>query len=564
MLFRICNKSICIVIVLALMVSCSDDPANKAAKELRQSASKALKAGTNEKVLNDLNKALKRSSTAAGQAADPVRLTAVNIALDRARELLEKLDGFDSQASEGLGKISLTVRNANELQLEYEHLSKIISATSEQIKLLETQIDGTKNYPGIKEQLAAVTTNISELTEQRDHYLGRAKLAQKRADDIQQQSDEKLKLSETARGQEKTRLQRQCYDLLYSKKEFVLEAQETLDEAGLIQSQIDIAAPLAEKLGKDLALLSEQVASIKNSPQKAKRSSRLKELKKQIGNASKKVEDIIGQLQTLIQQHNQIIQQITTTVEDGEKLCKKISGSLRQTARAKLADCLLTRATAAARGAMFNEHIMLRLQSAASGSATSGDALNNMAGKCSSALADYAGKAIEGFGGAAEEYLKLAEKSRGSSGSACAMTKNAMLALHEKILIAEAIEEDDAAEEAMEAAEQLTEKIQECDPDFQLTALGQFTQGRTRYTPAMELDSETYYQGLQKQLQSWKKLTGDAKKAEAARLLAQLGEMTNPRDPETFDRIIGPEIALLKKEVSEESQETSSTDPNNF
>jgi len=141
-----------------------------------------------------------------------------------------------------------------------------------------------------------------------------------------------------------------------------------------------------------------------------------------------------------------------------------------------------------------------------------------------------------------------------------------VLALHEKMLIAEAIKDDDAAKDAMDASEQLTEKIQECDPGFELTALGQFTQGRTRYIPAMELDSETYYQGLKKQYQAWKKLTGKDKKDEAVKLLAELGKMTNPRDPEAFERIIGPEIILLEQAATGKVQEAavSSTDPNNY
>jgi hypothetical protein len=184
-------------------------------------------------------------------------------------------------------------------------------------------------------------------------------------------------------------------------------------------------------------------------------------------------------------------------------------------------------------------------------------------------MTDYAKKAIEGFSLAAENYLKLAEKSRGDSTIDCAMTKNAMLALHEKILVAEAVEEYDAAEEALAAAEKLTETIQKYDPEFQSTALWQFTQGRSRYTPAMTLDSETYYQGLKKQLQEWKKLAGDTKKTEAARLLAELDKMINPRDPEVFARIIGPERTLLENELSAKPREEltisiSITDPNYF
>jgi len=564
MLFQICKRSICIVFILALMVSCSDDPGNKAAKELRKSASDAARAGSNEKALDKLNKALKRSSAAAGSAADPVRLTAVNIGLDRAREILEKLDGYGSRIDNGLSEISWTVRNTNELQIEYEQIDEITKSAGEQIKLLEAQIEGAEHYSGVKKQLETVTANIAELTEQRDSFLLRSQLAQKRADDIQQESDEKLKLSETASAQEKSQLQRQSYDLLYSKKEFVLEAQEALDMAEPIQNQIDIFAPLAAKLQKDMALLTEQINSIKNSPQKTKRSSRGKELKKQIDNASKEVKDVIRQLQTVVQEYSQTIQQAVSVLEDGEKLCKKISGSLRQTARVKLADSLLARASASARAAVFNEHMMLRLRSIAAGSDESGAALNDMAGKCSSTLADYASKAMEGFSGAAEEYLELAKKSADDSG--CAMTKNAMLALYEKIFIAEVVKNDAAVEDAMATAEELTEKIQECDPDFELTALGQFTQGRTRYIPAMELDSETYYLGLKKQLQSWKKLAGEPKKAEAARLLASFGQMTNPRDPEAFERIIGPELILLEKAATGKVQEATatSTDPNNF
>jgi hypothetical protein len=202
---------------------------------------------------------------------------------------------------------------------------------------------------------------------------------------------------------------------------------------------------------------------------------------------------------------------------------------------------------------------MVRLESVAAIAGTGRTGLNNMAKKCRTTMTTCANKAIEGFTLAADDYLKLAEKSRGDSTINRAMTKNAILALHEKILAAESVEKDDAAEEALTAAEELTEKIQKSDPDFKSTALWQFTQGRTRYTPAMALDSETYYQGLKKQLQEWKKLAGDEKKAEAARLLAELAEMVNPRDPEVFERIIGPERALLENELAKKVAVASDT-----
>ncbi len=570
MLFQICKKSICVIVVLVLVASCSDDPASKAAKELRKSVSSALAAGTNEKVLDNLDRALRKSS-AAGKSADPIRMTAVNIALDSARGIIDKLDDCDYQADEELGKISLTIHNAGELQIEYEHLKDIINAASKQINILKEQIDGNKQVPGVKKRLEVATANVTKLTEQKNSFLDQAKQVQKRADDIQRQSDEKLKLSEIARGKERDMLHKQGYDLLYSKKEFVLKAQEAMDNVNLIQSQIDIASPLDKKLRKDLALLKSQAEAIKNSPQKAKNSSRLRELKKQIDGTSKKVTNIISKLKSLCQQYDQVVQQVTTVLEDSEKRCKKISGSLRSTANARIADSIFTKAAAAARTVRFNEHIMLRLKSIASSSETSKANLNSMAKKCRTTMTDYAKKAIEGFSLAAENYLKLAEKSRGDSTIDCAMTKNAMLALHEKILVAEVVEEYDAAEEALAAAEKLTEKIQKYDPDFQSTALWQFTQGRSRYTPAMTLDSETYYQGLKKQLQEWKKLAGDVKKAEAARLLAELDKMTNPRDPEVFARIIGPERKLLENELSAKPREeltsisiSISTDPNYF
>ena len=559
MLFQTCKKSICVIVVLVLVTSCSDDPAVKAAKELRKSASKALAVDTNENVLDDLNKALKKSSAKAGKAADPVRMTAVNIALDSARGMIDKMDDYDSQAEEELAKITLTIHNANELQIEYEHLKKVTSAAGEQINTLQKQIDGDKQAPGVKKQLEAATANITKLKEQRDGFLDLAKQEQKRANDIQRKSDEKLKLSELASGTERDELHKQGYDLLYSKKEFVLKAQEAMDNANLTQSKIDIASPLNEKLEKDLALLKSQIAAIKTSLKETQNSSKLRELKTQIDGASENITSIISKLQSLCQQYDQVAQQVTTILEDCEKRCKKISGSLRTTANARIADSIFTKAAAAARTARFNEHIMLRLDSIASNSETGKAPLSNMAKKCRTTVTACAKKAMEGFALAADDYLKLAEKSRGDSTLSCAMTKNAMLALHEKILVAEAIEEDDAAEEALTAAENLTEKIQKDDPDFQTTALWQFTQGRSRYTPAMALDSETYYQGLKKQLQDWKKLAGDEKKAEAERLLAELDKMTTPRDPEAFERIIGPERKLLEDELTKKSEVASDT-----
>jgi len=70
----------------------------------------------------------------------------------------------------------------------------------------------------------------------------------------------------------------------------------------------------------------------------------------------------------------------------------------------------------------------------------------------------------------------------------------------------------------------------------------------------------------QHHLQSWKKKTGEEKKAEAIRLFAEFSKITNPRDPEAFERIIGPELILLEETATGKVQEASAstTDPNFF
>jgi hypothetical protein len=146
-------------------------------------------------------------------------------------------------------------------------------------------------------------------------------------------------------------------------------------------------------------------------------------------------------------------------------------------------------------------------------------------------------KSIEGYGN-----TQSSDKDFASS-----VTKSHLLAVYGKIELAEQIGMEDGIEDLYGIAEKLVGKAQEQDPLFAKSAIARIVSRDENYIPRMTVDEAEYWEGVKQEFSSWKKLRGEDKEAEVNRLLRVASEFEAPDDLEAFNRIMVPEIKLLRQ-----------------
>ncbi len=537
---------------ILVVVGCSDNPQNKAAKQLRQSAKKALDMAARE---GDFEKAAKvvqaalRDSPQAGSAAEPVLLALADLTFEQAQRQQSKPVAIADLANVALDDISLEIRSISGLQIQQDRLNNLLGATEKEIEGLSRSLTGDSQRPGIEEQLADATAELSRLEELESELEQRRQQAQSSIDSIQQAADEKLRRSEGLRGDAKLELAQAGYDILLTRTSYFLDAQEALDQIGSIESQIAILEPLVQKLESDLVSIQQQISDIRNSPASRDSKAQLSDVIKQIDEHSSRIAWVASDLKKAQATYDQAVDENILLFQKAADTYKKVrSQSARKAAAVGLADSYGQIAVAAMDGMRFQRYFSSRLLSIASTLETqTANALGEVASQYASGSADYAQKAKDSFDIATGEYSKLQKRfASGRDEFACDVLKNYILALYGKMVVSEYLDEQDVVDEVLAQADELMEKAQNCDPGFARSVTARLLAGSVEFVPSMAVDSTMYYTELKKEFQAWKAMRGEDKEAEVNKLLAMLDGMGEPEDLEVFKRMIVPERQQLE------------------
>ncbi len=538
-------------IAVFVIVGCSDNPQNEAAKQLRQNAEKALEMaakGDIDKAAQDVQAAL-RDAARAGSAAEPVLLASADLTFEQAQRQQSALAVVGELASVALDEISLQVRRISSLQIQKDRLNYLLAATDREIEELSQCINGGPKGPGIQEKLAAENKKLSQLEELKADFEQQRQRAQDSVDAIGQQADRKLRQAEATYGDEKLELAHAGYDLLLTRKSHFLDAQAAGDQIRSIESQIAIVQPLMQKLQSDLASVQQQINDIRNSPQRQDSQAQLTEADRQIDEHSSRIAWLVTDLKKLQATYSKAVDETISLFQKAADKYKKIrSQSARKAAAVGLADCYGQIAMAALDSMRFQQYFSSRLQSIARViESRTANTLNEVASQYAGASSDYAQNAKDSFNLAIDEYSKLQKRfAAGRDEFACDVLKNYILVLYGKMVVSEYLAEQDVVDEVLAQADELMEKAQNCDPGFSRSITARLLTGSTEFVPSMAVDSTIYYTELKKEFQAWKALRGEDKEVEVNRLLAMLDGMGQPEDLDVFNRIIGPERQQLE------------------
>jgi hypothetical protein len=567
------------------MVGCADNPDNKTSKNLRESTEKALTTASSgqdlEKARKQINSALKGNSRS--NAASTANFTAANLTFQQAQTTATSLHDISKLINVRTADIQSQVNNIIDSQIELNKLENVKSGREKQIAQLTADLNGNSKKPGLRQQLKQANAKMASLQMDIEELVVIRDRAQNTASEIDVQAGEKARQAELLTGDEKLAKTTEGYDLLLSKKDYNTKIQAASDSISNLESQVQIVEPLIKKLDNDIERLTDKLNAINNSPDKALVKAHYSETKNLIDKLNDSLASLAAKLQNEdMQAWNDTAQKAFSLYEQAaEKYKKAKSSNISKVAGASLADTYHATASLYAETFRVYDHIIAQLEAmAASVEGQAAGILNKHIDASLDKAVEFAAKAIENYD-LADEYYSKFTKSSSKDAFTCSAIRSHLLTLYGKINMATSSGKNDQAQAAQTKADELLVKAAECDAEFATSMAARLFDETADYdyTPSLTIDSTTYYTDMKAQFEKWKALSDADKEQEINRLLDMLNAMTNPRDPEEFARIIGPEKKLLedalKKGFEFEEDSTSATmttapasdapyDPNGF
>ncbi len=567
-------------VCLSLMVGCSDNPQDKAAKELRRAADEALalaekgpsidpaKGPTDAgavytKARQELGQVLARAAVA-GEAADSAYLAGGNLYFAQVRHIRNQLAQQNLPIEAAVDDLSVLAGKIIRLHIQQERLDQLKKAMETEIRQLSEMLEGAAANQGVKAQLAQVQNQLDGLNRQRAQWETAKQQAQDKAGRIEAQANAKLQQAQLASGPEKAALEKEGFDFKLAKKAPLAKAQKAADQMEILDSEIALVKPNVEKLQNDVDKTVRRINEIQDPAERQKFQNQLTMIKNQLDTYNADAGSLAAQVTKGLDAYTAAIAEMTDLLDKAIADYGRIrSRSLKQTRESRRADSHLCKASVIAERIAFNEHIAARLQAIASADpGTVSTTFADIARKYT--LIDVQTKAavIDTYDQAIAAYI-----SAGAAGEAGKhIMSSQALALYGKMNFAERLGDYDKADAALDEARALLEKILAADPRLRTSMTARLVSESMDFVPPMPVNYTARYEELKKRFQPWRRLSGDEKKAEVERLLAMLDNMPPPLDPDEFKRIIEPERQALQAQMAKGFEEPvlDMSDPNSF
>jgi hypothetical protein len=559
-----------------LLAGCTDNPQNKAAKELREAtdeamamAEKGIVLDASGEVLTDqlyakarqrLNAALSKASTAGNEAAGSGYLAGGNLNFAQARCLRRQLHSHTIPVSGKIDQLSMMGRKLVNLQMQQERLEQMSAAADAEIAKLTELVEGATQQAGLKAELAASQAQLTQLQTEKADWLGKQQEAQNRASRIQKLADEKFQAAELAEGDDKATLQEAAFALRHSRKEPLSEAQDAEDHAVILQSRINTLGPAVDNLRGDIKRIIAKIDKMTNSLEREQLKTQADEVKNQIDSSNTRANTIVEDMKTAANAYSQKVAAITKLLDAAIADYGRImSRSLRQTKNSRIAESNFWKASVGADEVYFRQNVGLRLDSIAA--AAEGQLSTTLSATAEefSKVDQERSKAIND---AYDKTIAEYSESPGSGASAMDTASNHALALYGKMTFAERLGDYDTADAALNKADELLAKIKETNPAFLGSITARLVTGSNEFIPPMSVDMTEKYDDLRKEFTSWKSLRGDEAKVRVEELLVMLDNMKPPLDASEFDQERAAMKAALQKGFDQ--PDISASDPNYF
>jgi hypothetical protein len=564
---------VCAVAAGLGLLGCSDNPQDKAAKELRSITSEAMAIAEQGWRIDDqtkevvsaavfaearqrLDAAIAKAPKAGKEAAGSAYFAGGNLNLGQARCLRGKLSAYTAAPDKQVDRISQLTPEIAAAEVQLHRIERLSAVTEQDIATMTALLEGdsAKQKPGLKADLAAAEAELKDLEGQKQQRLEAKAEAERQANTIEGIAMKKLQDAALTSGEERAKLEKDAYELKLSIKEPRAKAQDAENQASILGSKITVTGSAAARLKADVARIGASIDSLANSPQRAQLMTEAEGLKKQIEGYNAEIVQFLDGLKKDMEVYSEHVGQVVKVLDDAVADYDRVgSRTLSEAAGLGVAQGNFWKGSVLAGEIAFRQYTGMRLDSIGSG--LEGQAATVLTGAADAYVQSDPEKVKAVIAAYDEAIAKY-----GESGSSKDVMASQALTLYGKMVFADGQGDTDMARTSKQAADEICNKLKQEDPMFAASLTAKIVSGSSEFIPPMSVDLTEQYDELRKQLGSWKSLRGDAAKAKVEELLAMLDNMKPPLDPQQFTSERAAMEAALKKGFDQ--VDISSSDPN--
>ncbi|AQT68614.1 chromosome segregation protein [Anaerohalosphaera lusitana] len=495
-MLRSISVTIISIVLTSVFLGCSENPEDKAAKEIRAGVDQALGDVASKadytSASQKLEGVLSRNQRDAGEKAVPGLLAAGNITLGQAEMMKANLGSVHKGINDRIESLSQTVREAADIELQKNTLEQLAESTEKQLETLKETLNGTSDSNSVEARLAQVNIKIEQLKGQiadLDNKLGQLK---QKENEIQTQADTKFRKADLASGDQASELKQEGYDLLMSKNNYYVDIQELTDQIDDLQSRIDLLAPLKDRLERSRRLLAEKIANIQDVPERTDINEQIDDLRSRYQASLTAVNDSAAKLLERLQAYQAQVNGVASVFEASreEYLKKARRGVLsRDTTDAAIAQCYYGTGRLLSESQRFlldNGERVASLATAADDSVN--DKMTSVIEFCTTTSQEWRSQAMENLDSAIQAFDELTGQIRGDDQARCAVLKSELLAVHTKRSLADEMGSLDVYDAAVTKIDELTTAVAECDEDFSTSSLARFITEGVYYIPSLKTE----------------------------------------------------------------------------
>jgi len=567
-------------ILLGFVAGCSDNPNDKAAKELGQELAAASAEVQQAVAVEVKDKQIQPTDRAAVYAAARQRvqrsvqkvprtvamratagLVEGNLAAGQADQMQMALNQQGRAVRQLLQEVREQAHRAAELSGQVETLEHFQKALQDEeaalTKLLDAGIDGR---PGLRAQLKQAQDRLAGLQAEKAAWMEKHDAAQAKLSEMAAEGQGRLKEAELATGQEKVDLQRKGYELLAAQKPLMIEAQTAADEAAGVQMQIDIVQGLVEQITEQVVATEQKIQAVRSSPEHANLASQLKQTQTEHKQRMDRLAWLSDELGKALEAYAKRADEMVALYGEAAEAYKRARSADRRAATSAGAEALFSAALTAGRKMGMYQTVQWQLQAleildgdeAGTGAGATGSA-DRPAGAGGAVMASFkpilsaCQTAVEAAGTAAVEWVDKAigqyEALGGTEGK-----KRMLLGLYAKMTLADRLGNVEVYDAANTKAQEVMQELTKAEPAFAKSATVQLFQGLIGYVPQLPVDKTAYYEDLKAKFQTWKALRGQAAENEVNRLLAWHDQLIQESEGD-------PELVQVLEPIQKELQE---------
>ncbi|MCE5187026.1 MAG: hypothetical protein LLF76_12965 [Planctomycetaceae bacterium] len=517
---------------LVFCIGCTDNPESQAAKQVREETSAALEKAVNDKqyksAQDKVMAALVRNRTA-GLTHDASVVASGNLALSYGTTEQIQLDALAQPVRGGVDTLAGLIRRNEELMIEKERIQNLLASDDrERTDLQKILKEGTDREPSLEAVRTEAQTEIEKLTGEKDRIKQQLDQVNATRADYQARADELLRQAELAQGEQKLTLQQQGYDILKQQKQYEIQAQEAASGISSLDSQIALLESRLTNLDESFSQVQSRIDAIENSQARQMLTEQAGQIESMQALGRQEMTKTAALISERFKTWNEAADRTLAIFEEAKGEFEKVQAGgaafaavlgLAQTSHQAALVC----AAQMKLRAELNDRLVDLLQSA---EPSLSEVVQNALpiGPVDEALKQ---RTMDLFGKAFENYQQVYEMASAMGAETqCSVLKSHMLAVSQKMQLADRIGDFDLANQTEVALNELMKKGTELGASFtQSEAVRVIQNEGLNYAPDLPLNLEVLAEGLNQKFSDWKRLPLSEQEQAIDANLAQIDDL---------------------------------------